>query len=128
MHQRGAVQQFDGDRRADRHLAQFGGERQVLARVVPLDVEPVRIVEHLRVAVGAGEQRALQVRALARDGVSCATCHHISIDENEPFGHTFTGDFRVGAPDVIHGPFAGPQQVPMDPVLRTIWMRVLPSS
>ena len=31
------------------------GERQVLARVVALDVEAVRIVEHLRVTVGPGE-------------------------------------------------------------------------
>ena len=51
---------------------------------------------------------------LARDGVSCTTCHHIEIDEKAPIGNTFTGDFKVGAADVIHGPFEGPQQVPMD--------------
>ena len=52
--------------------------------------------------------------ALARDGVSCTTCHHVEIDDKEPIGNTFTGDFRVGAPDALHGPFEGPQQVPMD--------------
>ncbi|HEX6900258.1 MAG TPA: hypothetical protein VF789_11115 [Thermoanaerobaculia bacterium] len=65
-------------------------------------------------AVTDKQKRDSKYGALARDGVSCATCHHISIDEKEPVGHTFTGDFRVGAPDVIHGPFEGPQQVPMD--------------
>ncbi|MBW8873386.1 MAG: cytochrome P460 family protein [Acidobacteria bacterium] len=51
---------------------------------------------------------------LARDGVSCTTCHHIEIDDKEPIGNTFTGDFRVGAADAIHGPFNTPQQVPMN--------------
>jgi hypothetical protein len=62
----------------------------------------------------AEQQRDSKYGALARDGVSCTTCHHIEIDQETPIGHTFTGDFRVGAPDVIHGPFAGPQQVPMN--------------
>jgi hypothetical protein len=60
------------------------------------------------------EQRDARYGALARDGVSCATCHHVEIDEAVPVGHTFTGDFRTGAPEVVHGPFSGPQQVPMD--------------
>ncbi len=51
---------------------------------------------------------------LARDGVSCTTCHHVQVDEKAPFGNTFTGDFKVGAPDALHGPFEGPQQVPMN--------------
>jgi len=51
---------------------------------------------------------------LARDGVSCTTCHHIEIDEKAPIGNTFTGDFKAGAADAIHGPFAEPRQVPMD--------------
>jgi hypothetical protein len=60
------------------------------------------------------EKRNAKYGALARDGVSCTTCHHIEIDEKTPIGHTFTGNFRVGDPEVIHGPFEGPQQVPMD--------------
>src|SRR5436305_8218611 len=53
---------------------------------------------------------------LARDGVSCTTCHHIDVDPKPktPIGNTFTGDFRVGAADAIQGPFDGPKQVPMD--------------
>jgi hypothetical protein len=55
---------------------------------------------------------------LARDGVSCTTCHHIDVDpqtqSKTPIGDTFTGDFRVGAADAIQGPFDGPKQVPMD--------------
>lgn len=68
-------------------------------------------------AVTEKQKRDSKYGALARDGVSCTTCHHVTIDEKEPFGHTFTGDFRVGAPDVIHGPFTGPQQVPMEHAL-----------
>lgn len=60
------------------------------------------------------EKRNALYGGLARDGISCATCHHIEIDEKTPIGHTFTGDFRVGKPEEIHGPFEGPQQVPMD--------------
>jgi hypothetical protein len=60
------------------------------------------------------EKRDSRYGGLARDGVACATCHHVEIDEAVPVGHTFTGDFRVGAAEAIHGPFKGPQQVPMD--------------
>ncbi|HEX9944256.1 MAG TPA: hypothetical protein VGG03_19770 [Thermoanaerobaculia bacterium] len=65
----------------------------------------------------ARERRDAKYGSLARDGVSCTTCHHVEIDEKTPIGHTFTGDFRVGVPEVIHGPFSGPQQVPMDHTL-----------
>ncbi len=60
------------------------------------------------------EKKNAKFGGLARDGVSCTTCHHIEIDEKTPIGHTFTGDFRTGANDVLHGPFDKPQQVPMD--------------
>lgn len=60
------------------------------------------------------ERKDAKFGALARDGVSCATCHHIEIDEKTPIGHTFTGDFKVGKAEQIHGPFDGPQQMPMD--------------
>lgn len=68
-------------------------------------------------AVTPEQKRDSRYGALARDGVSCTTCHHIEIDETKPIGHTFTGDFRVGAADQIHGPFADPRQVPMDQTL-----------
>jgi mono/diheme cytochrome c family protein len=50
--------------------------------------------------------------ALARDGVSCASCHHIVKDKN--YGpdalqsfleHNITGNFTIGKRDEIHGPF-----------------------
>jgi hypothetical protein len=42
--------------------------------------------------------------ALGRDGVSCATCHHIA---NSQLGkeRTSTGNFITGNPDVIYGPY-----------------------
>jgi cytochrome P460 len=63
------------------------------------------------------ERKAAKVGGLARDGVSCTTCHHVEIDDKAPIGNTFTGDFRVGAADAIRGPFEGPKQMPMDHVL-----------
>jgi len=63
------------------------------------------------------EKKDAKYGGLARDGVSCTTCHHIDIDDKAPIGSTFTGDFKVGAPDVLHGPFDRPQQVPMDHTL-----------
>jgi hypothetical protein len=60
------------------------------------------------------EKKDAKYGALARDGVSCTTCHHIEVDEKAPIGHTFTGDFKVGKAEEIRGPFDGPQQVPMD--------------
>jgi hypothetical protein len=59
------------------------------------------------------EKRDAKYGGLARDGVSCTTCHHVAVPAKLEFGDTFTGDFHVGKPDEIHGPFAGPQQVPM---------------
>lgn len=56
---------------------------------------------------------------LARDGISCTTCHHIKIEETTPIGHTFTGDFRVGEAEQIHGPFNEPKIVPMEHALGT---------
>jgi hypothetical protein len=60
------------------------------------------------------QQRDAKYGGLGRDGVSCATCHHVEVDPKAPIGDTFTGDFKVGAADAIHGPFEGPQQVPMN--------------
>ncbi len=42
--------------------------------------------------------------ALARDGISCAVCHHMT---NEEFGKepSFTGNFVTGPFDVFYGPF-----------------------
>ena len=63
------------------------------------------------------QQRVAKYGALARDGISCTVCHHIQIDPNTPFGHTFTGDFQVGAADQIYGPFQDPKAIPMQQAL-----------
>ncbi len=78
--------------------------------------------------------------ALARDGISCTSCHHAVFDPesvakvkdqpqntcvterqnllNTPagltgFAATFTGSFFVGEPDRLLGPFEDPKKVPM---------------
>ena len=44
--------------------------------------------------------------ALARDGVSCAVCHHMSDDEqNLDDPSAYTGRFPVGPADVLYGPY-----------------------
>lgn len=65
---------------------------------------------------------------LARDGINCTICHHISDedldDQNLP--KTFTGNFRTGPPDRVYGPFpndASKEEVltkPMDHALGVI--------
>lgn len=42
---------------------------------------------------------------LARDGISCAVCHHIS-DAGLGEEKTFTGNFVTGPADEVYGPFA----------------------
>jgi hypothetical protein len=54
--------------------------------------------------------------ALARDGVSCAVCHHIKADTRplpEFLMHTITGGFLSGKPEEMGGPFENPATVPM---------------
>lgn len=48
-----------------------------------------------------------QYGGLARDGITCAICHHIADRDLDPknLSKTFTGNFRVGPPDKIFGPF-----------------------
>jgi hypothetical protein len=76
--------------------------------------------------------------ALARDGISCASCHHmvlgkadtekyhaqpqnLCVDEKQKalnpgftgFASTFTGAFLVGPPNELYGPFKEPKKKPM---------------
>jgi hypothetical protein len=78
--------------------------------------------------------------SLARDGISCASCHHAVFDpdtvakvKDQPqnacvkerqeflnipagltgFAATFTGSFFVGEPDRLFGPFEDPKEMPM---------------
>jgi hypothetical protein len=61
--------------------------------------------------------------ALARDGVSCAACHHIASTANETFSQfihkNITGQFTLGPPDELRGPFKDDDivQFPMDEAL-----------
>ena len=76
--------------------------------------------------------------ALARDGISCASCHHMVLGKEDTakyqhqpqnkcipaqqqaanpglsgFAATFTGNFLVGAPNELYGPFKEPKKMPM---------------
>jgi hypothetical protein len=76
--------------------------------------------------------------ALARDGISCTSCHHMVLGKedtakyhDEPqnkcipaqqqaanpgltgFAATFTGNFFVGSPKELYGPFKEPKKAPM---------------
>jgi hypothetical protein len=42
--------------------------------------------------------------ALARDGVSCALCHHIAEDKR-PVKELFTGNLQLGPADALYGPY-----------------------
>lgn len=79
--------------------------------------------------------------ALARDGISCTSCHRMLVGQgdgpaldrpenrcvkerqdllnpkNEGFARTFTGSFLVGEPDQILGPFESPKVLPMEHAL-----------
>ncbi len=46
--------------------------------------------------------------ALARDGVSCTVCHHVSPD-GLGTKKTFSGKFKVGPPNEVYGPFPSDQ-------------------
>lgn len=60
----------------------------------------------------AGDHPNAKHGALARDGVSCTTCHHIAEkDLGEP--PTFTGQFKMGPADTIYGPFSDPKTYAM---------------
>jgi hypothetical protein len=50
--------------------------------------------------------------ALARDGVSCAVCHHIA-PETLGTPESFTGNFRVGPAAEMYGPYKEVATIPM---------------
>lgn len=50
--------------------------------------------------------------ALARDGVSCAACHHIS-DKTTFQPEFYTGQFVVGPPDQLYGPYLTHDVIPV---------------
>lgn len=54
--------------------------------------------------------------ALARDGVSCTVCHHVS-EQGLGTPASFTGDFVPGPPDALYGPFEKVATLPMKQAL-----------
>jgi hypothetical protein len=67
--------------------------------------------------------RLFKYGALARDGVSCASCHHIASTEKESFSQfiqkNITGQFTLGPADQLFGPFKDDDivQFPMEEAL-----------
>lgn len=59
-----------------------------------------------------GTQPYAEYGGLARDGVSCAVCHHISAEGlGKP--ETYTGKFNLGKPDEIFGQYKDVAELPM---------------
>ena len=66
-----------------------------------------------------------QYGGLARDGISCTVCHHIVPDQTygQPGGlnyyleHSINGQFDIGKPDQVYGPFNDVTTYPMDQAL-----------
>ncbi|MCB9765442.1 MAG: hypothetical protein H6739_37050 [Alphaproteobacteria bacterium] len=53
---------------------------------------------------------------LARDGISCAVCHHVA-EEGLGEASTFTGNFHLGPADELFGPFEEVKTHPMEQAL-----------
>lgn len=53
---------------------------------------------------GTGQHSEATYGALARDGISCAVCHHIA-DEDLGKETSFTGNFVTSAGDTVFGPY-----------------------
>ncbi len=90
------------------------------------------------------QAQAASYAGLARDGISCASCHHLAIDDQaekyadapwntcikqkqrslnptfDGFAATFSGSFLVGSPDELNGPFEAPLTKPMENSLRVV--------
>lgn len=99
--------------------------------------------EAVEVIPGHGvDPDAADFAALARDGISCTSCHHMVLGEEATaanagtprnacieqrqallnpdasgFAKTFTGSFMVGPADVLYGPFENPKTAPMQTAL-----------
>ncbi len=90
------------------------------------------------------EAQAATYAALARDGISCSSCHQLALNEEaEKFADapwnacirqkqkslnpsftglaaTFSGSFPIGAADTLNGPFPDPLTKPMQNSLRVV--------
>ncbi|HXU45628.1 MAG TPA: hypothetical protein VN783_08885 [Thermoanaerobaculia bacterium] len=80
-------------------------------RQLQIDKGPKAQFETKMVYAVGGEPGA-EYGALAREGVSCTSCHHIAAQGlGKP--ETFTGQFNVGPPETIYGPDDKPVVLPM---------------
>ncbi|MCB1600535.1 MAG: hypothetical protein KDI66_11025 [Xanthomonadales bacterium] len=90
------------------------------------------------------QAQAASYAGLARDGISCSTCHQLALFEEADkfadapwntcikqkqkslnptftgFAATFSGSFPLGSPDTLNGPFPDPLTKPMANSLRVI--------
>jgi len=79
-----------------------------------IDEQPGDFTRAMAAAWPEGEHKEYAAYgSLARDGVSCTVCHHI-IDEGLGTPETFTGDFKLGPPDQIYGPYEDVVTKPME--------------
>jgi hypothetical protein len=60
---------------------------------------------------GSGQNEFQKYGALARDGISCTVCHHMS-DVDQGKEETFTGNFVTGPADEVYGPYTDDTIVP----------------
>jgi hypothetical protein len=67
--------------------------------------------QHSMIYATGSDQNA-QYGALARDGVSCTVCHHVS-PEGLGTEATYTGQFNVGPSNEVYGQFADVKTYPM---------------
>ena len=120
----------------------IGGQRQFsidrFAATGRCEQFPRASVDAIPFGAADPKSRAANYGALARDGVTCAACHHMVLGKADDakhrsaaqnkcvserqaflnpdlsgFAKTFTGSFLLGAPDAVFGPFASPKQMPM---------------
>lgn len=127
---------------AERQLALDSDCRELLARGTA-NASPIAAGGHGMSAhsLESWERRSKEAKygALARDGISCTTCHHLrpGSDDEYPAGNrciklkqkalnptqtdlaaTFTGTFEIGPPDQIYGQYPEPRTMPMQNALR----------
>jgi hypothetical protein len=72
--------------------------------------KPGELYTHAHFMATSGE--FAKVGALGRDGISCATCHRIT-PEGLGTPASFTGEFKVGDPKTIFGPYQDVVTYPM---------------
>jgi hypothetical protein len=83
-----------------------------------IDTEDSKLFQEAFVyATDATDPAHAKYGALARDGISCTVCHHIVDDGAKSIVPIQTGNFDVGSPDKIYGPFENIITRPMEQTL-----------